>query len=137
MMNARREVEVIKRVLEEEHLKTTEIFLGNDAIPYQIIEEIDMQLDTLYELIEPALRSTPSENVLMLDRALASNIKESIVYTSRDYSRYDVIKSITIDKDLLFDTLDDLLVAQTKEERINDLKEDIILYITKETKKDS
>ena len=122
---------MIKRVLEEKHLKTTEIFLGNDVIPYQIIEEIDMRLDVLYELIEPALRSTPSENVLMLDRALAPNIKENIVYTNRDYSRYDVIKSITIDKELLFDTLDDLLVAQTKEKRINDLKEDIILYVTK------
>ena len=131
MMNARRQVEVIKRVLEEKHLKTTEIFLGNDVIPYQIIEEIDMRLDALYGLIEPALRSTPNEGVLMLDRVFAPYIKENIVYTNRDYSRYDVIKSITIDKELLFDTLDDLLVAQTKEERINDLKEDIILYVTK------
>ena len=48
-----------------------------------------------------------------------------------------MVEYVTVDKEFLFDTLDDLLVVKTKEERIEDMKEDIILYLTKETKKDS
>ena len=132
-----RDIEAIKQILKDKHVERTEVFIGDEPIPYRITEVVNMSVDVLRELLDPVIRHAPKKNLHLLNQTLAPNISETIAYTKADYSEYDVVESLTMDKEFLFDTLDDLVAAKTKEERIADLKEDIILYITKETKKDS
>ena len=136
-MSMQEEVDEIKRIIKDNHVERTEVFLGNDIIPHLITEAVNMRLDVLFNLLEPVLNRVPVEELLMLDEVLAPCLESNVVYTKQDYSEYRMVETFKIDKEFLFDTLDDLAATKIKEERINDLKEDIILYLTKENKKDS
>ena len=137
-MSMQEEMDEIKRIIEDDHVERTEVYLGDDIIPYLITEIVNMRLDVLFKLLESVLNRVPEEELLMLDEVLAPCLESSVVYTKQDYSEHEVVETFKIDKEFLFDTLDDLVAAKTKEERISDLKEDIILYVTKrEIKKDS
>ena len=131
-MSIQEEVDEIKRIIEDNHVDRTEVYLGNDIIPYLITETVNMRLDVLFKVLEPVLNQMSEEGLLMLDEVLVACLESNVVYTKQDYSEYTMVETFKIDKEFLFDTLDDLVVVKTKEERINDLKEDIILYITKE-----
>ena len=126
------DLEAIKQIIKDEHVERNELYIGSEPIPYQITEKVNMRLDVLHKLLLPLLRHTPRENVKALDVELAPFIGEQSIYTTPDYSECKMVEYVTMDKEFLFDTLDDLLVVKTKEERIEDMKEDIILYITKE-----
>ena len=136
-MSMQEEVDEIKRIIEDDHVERTEVYLGGDIVPHLITEIVNMRLDVLFKLLEPVLKQVSEEELLMLDEVIAPCLESNVVYTKQDYSEYGMVETFKIDKEFLFDTLDDLVVAKTKEERIADLKEDIILYVTKETKKDS
>ena len=130
-MSMQEEVDEIKRIIENDHVERTEVYLGGDTIPHLITETVNMRLDELFKLLESVLNRVSEEELLMLDEVLAPCLESNVVYTKQDYSEHGVVETFKIDKEFLFDTLDDLVASKTKEERINDLKEDIILYITK------
>ena len=130
-MNTQEEVDKIKRIIENDHVERTEVYLGDDIIPYLITEIVNMRLNELFKLLEPVLNRVSEGELLMLDTVLAPCLEANVVYAKQDYTDHEMVESLTMDKELLFDTLDELLTRKTKEERINDLKEDIILYITK------
>ena len=130
-MSTQEEVDKIKRIIENDHVERTEVYLGDDIIPYLITEIVNMRLDELFKLLEPVLNRVSEEELLMLDEVLAPCLQANVVYAKQDYSEHGVVETFKIDKEFLFDTLDDLVASKTKEERINDLKEDMILYITK------
>lgn len=131
-MSMQEEVDEIKHIIEDDHVERTEVYLGGDTIPHLITETVNMRLDELFKLLESVLNRVSEEELLMLDEVLAPCLESNVIYTKQDYSEYEMVETFKIDKEFLFDTLDDLVAAKTKEERINDLKEDIILYITKE-----
>src|SRR5699024_10562015 len=133
-MSMKEEVDEIKRIIENNHVDRTEIYLGDDIIPHLITEIVNMRLDVLFKLLEPVLNRVSEEELFMLDEVLAPCLEPSVVYTKQDYSEYGVVETFKIDKEFLFDTLDDLVAAKTKEERIEDLKKDIILYVTERYK---
>ena len=124
------DLEAVKQIIRDEHVERNEIYIGSEPIPYQITEKVNMRLDVLHELLLPLLRHTPRENVKVLDVELAPFIGERFIYTTPDYSECKKVEYVTIDREFLFDMLDDLLTLKTKEERIENLKEDIILYVT-------
>ena len=126
------DLEAIKQIIKDKHVERNELYIGSEPMPYQITEKVNMRLDALHELLLPLLRHTPRENVKALDVELAPFIGEQSIYITPDYSESKMVEYVTMDKEFLFDMLDDLLTRKTKEERIEDMKEDIILYITKE-----
>ena len=115
-MSMQEEVDEIKRIIENNHVERTEIYLGDDIIPHLITEIVNMRLDVLFKLLEPVLNRVSEEELIMLDEVLAPCLESNVVYTKQDYSEYEMVETFKIDKEFLFDTLDDLVAAKTKEE---------------------
>lgn len=124
-------LEAVKQIIRDEHVERNELYIGSEPIPYQITEKVNMRLDALHELLLPLLRHTPRENVKALDVELAPFINEQFIYTTPDYSECKKVEYVTIDKEFLFDMLDDLLTPKPKKERASGFDDDIILYVTK------
>ena len=115
-MSMQEEVDEIKRIIENNHVERTEIYLGDDIIPHLITEIVNMRLDVLFKLLEPVLNRVSEEELFMLDEVLAPCLESNVVYTKQDYSEYEMVETFKIDKEFLFDTLDDLVAAKIKEE---------------------
>ena len=90
-----------------------------------------MRLDALHELLLPLLRHTPRENVKALDAELKPFISEQFIYITPEQSEAKAIDYVTMDKEFMFDMLDDLLTPKPKKERVPGFDDDIILYVTK------
>ena len=125
------DLEAIKQIIRDEHVERNELYIGSEPIPYQITEKVNMRLDVLHELLLPLLRHTPRENVKALAVELAPFVDEQFIYTTPDYLECKRVEYVTIDKEFLFDTLDDLLATRPKKERASDFDDDTILYVTK------
>ena len=127
------DIDVIKQIIRDKYIERTEVYIGSEPIPYRVTEEVHISVDRLYGLLLPLLQRVSPENVQQLEEEL----QPCIAHTTPDHAEHITADYLRIDKEYLFDTFDDLLTVRTKEERMNDLTEETILYITKETKKDS
>ena len=127
------DIDVIKQIIRDKYIERTEVYIGSEPIPYRVTEEVHISVDRLYGLLLPLLQRVSRENVQQLEEEL----QPCIAHTTPDHAEHITADYLRIDKEYLFDTFDDLLTVRTKEERMNDLTEETILYITKETKKDS
>ena len=127
------DIDVIKQIIRDKYIERTEVYIGSEPIPYRVTEEVHISADRLYGLLLPLLQRVSHENVQQLEEEL----QPCIAHTTPDHAEHITADYLRIDKEYLFDTFDDLLTIRTKEERMNDLTEETILYITKETKKDS
>lgn len=125
------DLEAVKQIIRDEHVERNELYIGSEPIPYQITEKVNMRLDALHELLLPLLRHTPRENVKALDAELKPFISEQFIYITPEQSEAKAIDYVTMDKEFMFDMLDDLLTPQLKKERASDFDDDIILYVTK------
>lgn len=124
-------LEAVKQIIRDEHVERNELYIGSEPIPYQITEKVNMRLDALHELLLPLLRHTPRENVKALDAELKPFISEQFIYITPEQSEAKAIDYVTMDKEFMFDMLDDLLTPKSKKERASDFDDDIILYVTK------
>lgn len=124
-------LEAVKQIIRDEHVERNELYIGSEPIPYQITEKVNMRLDVLHELLLPLLRHTPRENVKALDAELKPFISEQFIYITPEQSEAKAIDYVTMDKEFMFDMLDDLLTPKLKKERASDFDDDIILYVTK------
>ena len=127
------DIEVIKQIIRDKYIERTEVYIGSEPIPYRVTEEVHISVDRLYGLLMPLLQRVSRENVQQLEEEL----QPCIAHTTPDHAEHITADYLRIDKEYLFDAFDDLLTVRTKEERMNDLTEETILYITKEIKKDS
>ena len=127
------DIDVIKQIIRDKYIERTEVYIGSEPIPYRVTEEVHISVDRLYGLLLPLLQRVSRENVQQLEEEL----QPCIAHTTPDHAEHITADYLRIDKEYLFDAFDDLLTVRTKEERMNDLTEETILYITKETKKDS
>ena len=127
------DIDVIKQIIRDKYIERTEVYIGSEPIPYRVTEEVHISVDRLYGLLLPLLQRVSRENV----RQLEEELQPCIAHTTPDHAEHITADYLRIDKEYLFDTFDDLLTVRTKEERMNDLTEETILYITKEIKKDS
>ena len=127
------DIDVIKQIIRDKYIERTEVYIGSEPIPYRVTEEVHISVDRLYGLLLPLLQRVSRENVQQLEEEL----QPCITHATPDHTDHITADYLRIDKEYLFDAFDDLLTVRTKEERMNDLTEETILYITKETKKDS
>ena len=127
------DIDVIKQTIRDKYIERTEVYIGSEPIPYRVTEEVHISVDRLYGLLLPLLQRVSRENVQQLEEEL----QPCIAHTTPDHAEHITADYLRIDKEYLFDAFDDLLTVRTKAERMNDLTEETILYITKETKKDS
>ena len=125
------DLEAVKQIIRDEHVERNELYIGSEPIPYQITEKVNMRLDVLHELLLPLLRHTPRENVKALDAELKPFISEQFIYITPEQSEAKAIDYVTMDKEFMFDMLDDLLTPKPKKERASGFDDDIILYVTK------
>lgn len=131
------DIDVIKQIIRDKYIERTEVYIGSEPIPYRVTEEVHISVDRLYGLLLPLLQRVSRENAQQLEEELQPCISKAIAHTTPDHTEHITADYLRIDKEYLFDTFDDLLTVRTKEERMNDLTEETILYITKEIKKDS
>ena len=73
-----RDIEAIKQILKDKHVERTEVFIGDEPIPYRITEVVNMRVDVLRELLDPITRHVPKKNLHLLNQTLAPNISETI-----------------------------------------------------------
>lgn len=125
------DIDVIKQIIRDKYTERTEVYIGSEPIPYRVTEEVHISVDRLYGLLLPLLQRVSRKNVQQLEEELQPCISKAIAHTTPDHAEHITTDYLRIDSEYLFNTFDDLLTVRTKEERINDLKEDIILYVTK------
>lgn len=125
------DIDVIKQIIRDKYTERTEVYIGSEPIPYRVTEEVHISVDRLYGLLLPLLQRVSRKNVQQLEEELQPCISKAIAHTTPDHAEHITTDYLRIDSEYLFNTFDDLFTVRTKEERINDLKEDIILYVTK------
>ena len=131
-MSVNEQTKLIKQNLLDKHVERTEVYIGNEAIPYWVTEVVNMPMSKFWSLVTPITSHLSKSELNNLLEELDASIDTTVLYTSRDREQRHEVSYIHIDKEYLFDLLDDYArIANATNLKNNRYAEDRILYVTK------